>query len=197
MPIDREKTVAIKVYLPRATYETLSAIARQEGGSLSLLMAQAAIEKYLLRGKLRTYREPCDSNKSHKTVKAPEMPVEPSIEPKEPKRSETPKTFYKLSMMLISTKETLDLDRLCERLEPDSKKRRSLKARMCQLGGRGDLLFQGSLTHAETVEAKTASLDPEGKPWFPLAANRLQWSQMTAKDFVALCMAEKPSENGL
>jgi hypothetical protein len=57
------------------------------------------------------------------------------------------------------------------------------RANMFQVGGRDGQLFRGSLLHAETVAAHTSKLDPEGLPWLPLKLDRLQWVQMTAKDY--------------
>jgi hypothetical protein len=180
MPLS-ENTAAFKIYIKKSTLQALRLVAEGEGVSVSALIIQAAVEKYLGSRsnpdtRLASLEKKIRELESYKISVSKSEPEEPK-----PKRiDEFPQTFKQSSQpVLESSNEQIQLDRLVERLGGTS----SLKARLCQLGGRDGLLFQGDLGKALKVEEITKRLDPEGKSWLPLAPNRLIWIQITAKEF--------------
>jgi hypothetical protein len=180
MPLSENSTV-VKIYLNKITLEALRMVAKDQGMSLSALILQAAVEKYLNGRSTESTRLATLERKIRSLEKRDTQPIQIEQQEPKPKRiDEFPQTFKQSSQpVLESSNEQIQLDRLVERLGGTS----SLKARLCQLGGRDGLLFQGDLGKALKVEEITKRLDPEGKSWLPLAPNRLIWIQITAKEF--------------
>ncbi len=180
MPLS-ENTKVVKIYVKKVTLDALRQVADEQGSSLSQLLLGAAVEKYLGgkstdRAKLASLERKV---RGLEQAKQAEVSV-PLPSPKRENKNLYPKTFKQSAAPIItSTREQLGLDALVKRLGGTS----SLKARLCQLGGRGSGLFEGDLTRAEKVAQITGKLDPDGKSWLPLTPNRLTWIQISAQEY--------------
>lgn len=181
-----KSTRCVKVYVSEVTLDALRTVANEQGCSLSLLLLNAAIQVYLggrsndstrlatLERKLRSLETSVEQRVTN---------VEPIPTQKRVQVDLFPQTFKQSSEPVIrSSHEQIGLDKLVERLGGTS----SLKARLCQAGGRDGKLFKGDLTKAGNVERQTTALDPDGLSWLPLTENRLTWIQISAEEFCRL-----------
>ena len=182
------------------TKQALAAIAKSSDMSLSEMFLQSAVDRYLYTrstlpvpttnrltdrlGKLEKHLTlligllEAKPSEESAPIKEPN-PVDPN-DPKGRKVRPGAQTFFRDSTPVISAVGSIDLHELMERFGGD----KALKARLCQLGGRDELLFKGDITKANKVASVTSQLDPDSLPWFPIAADRRNWVQISAVDFV-------------
>lgn len=202
---DPSPSVRIKVSLRIETKEALEAVARRRGVSLSSLLVSAAVAQHLApadRDDLSILLERLDTLEASFGAALESARPAPARTPEEkPKKKRWgPRlgvTAYSkadavpgikgedlkvTTSIATALKEHIPVhvDFLIERFGGD----KCLKARLIQLGGRKGHLFEGSITHAKTVEAITRKLDPEGLAWFPVSPARDFWISADASDFV-------------
>lgn len=188
-----DPTTRVKVTVKMETKEALEKVAARLGMSLSELLLSAAVEKYLGAG-----RDPIEERlvqvMERLVEELQDRPVSAEPEIKKPRKKRwgdrlgvtgsathepvlnTPNPSVLTAVEdAIKTGVPCHVDYLIEHWGGDH----TLKARLCQLGGRGGHLFQGSLVHAQKVEAKTKELDPRGLAWFPLSPDRDYWIHLS------------------
>lgn len=206
MTISKETTGTIKIYMPIETKIALTSTAKSLGISLSELILQAATDRYLVNKSpvpildlivgIEARLTNLESGRSQKVG----SPQENGPTPKTDRKSRTgAQTFLKDGTPAITETGTITtIFDLVLRFGGD----RTVKARLCQVGGRDGKLFRGDLASAERVAAMTSKLDPQGESWFPVAENRISWIQISAEDFCRKLFLESnpqkmPSQDGL
>lgn len=196
------ETTRVKVTLTRITKDALTAIADDLGVSLSALLVASAVERWLGPGERYLGIREISSQLSRLSSQlediykvASELPTErptaPEKKPRKPRwgprmgvtgcaKEETPGAKVRTTPKeAIEGTKPLHIDHLVNRFGGD----RSLKARLCQLGGRKGDLFQGSLPHALKVAQVTSQLDPDGLSWFPTTPDRDFWVIQDAQSY--------------
>lgn len=186
-----ESTKCVKIYVKKSTLEALRNVAHEQGCSLSALFLNAAIGTYL-GGRVSDATRLASIERKLRTLEASVEQRDSSVEPaptqKQVQTELFPRTFKQSAEPVIrSSHEQIGLDRLVTRLGGTS----SLKARLCQLGGRNGSLFEGDLSKANRVEEVTRRLDPEQKSWMPLARDRLVWIQISAAEYCQLIIVNR------
>ncbi|MBD1844784.1 hypothetical protein H6F89_15555 [Cyanobacteria bacterium FACHB-63] len=187
-----EGTKCVKIYIRESTLEALRSVAHEQGYSLSGLFLNAAVKTYLggrvsdttrlaaLERKLRTLETSVGRDENSEAA--------PTKGQKRVQAELFPQTFKQSAEPVVqSSHEQISLDKLVERLGGSP----SLKARLCQLGGRDGSLFEGDLSKAIRVEEVTRRLDPEQKSWMPLNRSRLVWIQITADEYCRLILGSR------
>jgi hypothetical protein len=192
MPIQKNSTAIVKIYVPIAAKKALSEVAQSLGVSLSELLLQAASDRYLVKSGRTSVPHVLGTLQSQ--IKAilerlEPMPAPVPLDTSGRKVRKGAQTFFKDSTPVVPTVDAIPIYALVERLKGD----RTVNARLCQVGGRDGKLFRGDLASAERVAAMTSLLDPEGLPWLPIAQDRRNWVQMSAEDFCRQILS-KPSE---
>ncbi|MEL7502824.1 MAG: hypothetical protein AAFN18_10185 [Cyanobacteria bacterium J06554_6] len=204
-------TKRIKVSFSAATLAALKAIAAERGQSISSLVAEAAITQHLgapYRAMRRNEPDPTSGPtpgpRSKLRAPADLATIEAKLDQllalletgRQPGKGRKPRWGPRLGVagsakealvgnvrtrpaQALETGEPVHVDHLIEHFGGDN----ALKARLCQLGGRGPELFEGSLTHARKAAAITSALDPAGQSWLPNSSDRVYWVPQTPERY--------------